>query len=90
MNIKNKYLKYIDKNIKNIKEGSNIVIAGPTGSIATYLCYYLAYLKCNMIFLARNVKLANQLKSEILNKYGSIYAFIILHFYVVDVFYFVF
>ena len=72
MNIKNKYIKYIDKNIKNIKEGSNIVIAGPTGSIATYLCYYLAYLKCNMIFLARNVKLANQLKSEILNKYDSI------------------
>lgn len=72
MILKNKYLRYIDKNIKNIKENSTIVIAGATGSIASYLCFYLAYLKCNLIFLVRNINLANKLKEDILKQYNNI------------------
>ena len=67
MKIKRKYLKYIDKHFKNIKQGSTVAISGATGSTGKALAYYLAYLNCNLVFLVRNIKEGNNLKKELLD-----------------------
>ena len=51
--MKNKYLKYINKNLPRI-EGKTVVITGGTGGIGFHITKYLAYLGAKVILAARN------------------------------------
>ncbi len=66
----NKYLKWIDKNIKNLKE-KRIVLNGATGGIGKEVAFYLSYLKNNLIFLVRNINEGEKLKEEFETKFSN-------------------
>lgn len=52
-----KYIKYVNKNIKNLKN-KTVVILGGTGGIGFYITKYLLLLEANVILAARNEKKA--------------------------------
>lgn len=60
-----KYFKWIDKNINHLSSSDTVLILGATGSMASYLAMYLAYLHCDLILAARNLKEANELKEQL-------------------------
>lgn len=62
--MKNKYFRYIDKNIKDLSN-KVILISGATGSIGSSLCIYLSKLNNELILLARNVKEGEKLKEKL-------------------------
>lgn len=65
MKIKKRYLRYIDKYFKNIKEGITVAISGVTGSTGNALAYYLSYLNCKLVLLVRNINEGYKLKKEL-------------------------
>ena len=68
--MKNKYLKYINKNLPRI-EGKTVVITGGTGGIGFHITKYLAYLGAKVILAARNkdktIKVINEITNLIPN-----------------------
>lgn len=68
--MKNKYLKYINKNFPSL-EGKTVVITGGTGGIGFHITKYLAYLGAKVILAARNkdktIKVINEITNLIPN-----------------------
>ena len=67
----NKYLKYIDKNIKNIPSNSTILLSGGTGGLGSSFLHYLVYLNLNVILLVRNLDLGNKIIEEVKKKFNG-------------------
>ena len=67
----NKYLKYIDKNIKNIPPNSTILLSGGTGGLGSSFLHYLVYLNLNVILLVRNLDLGNKIIEEVKKKFNG-------------------
>ena len=71
-----KYFKWIDLNIKNIKE-KVVLLNGVTGGIGSSIATYLSYLKNDLIILVRNIievkKIKNDLENRFHNKIEVIY-----------------
>lgn len=67
----NKYLKYIDKNIKNIPSNSSILLSGGTGGLGSSFLHYLVYLNLNVILLVRNLDLGNKIIEEVKKKFNG-------------------
>ena len=67
----NKYLKYIDKNIKNIPPNSTILLSGGTGGLGSSFLHYLVYLNLNVILLVRNLDLGNTIIEEVKKKFNG-------------------
>ena len=67
----NKYLKYIDKNIKNIPANSTILLSGGTGGLGSSFLHYLVYLNLNVILLVRNLDLGNKIIEEVNKKFNG-------------------
>ena len=65
LTLNKKYFTWIDNNIKNLNSDDTVLILGATGSMASYVALYLAYLHCNLILAARNIKEANNLKEQL-------------------------
>ena len=67
----NKYLKYIDKNIKNIPPNSTILLSGGTGGLGSSFLHYLVYLNLNVMLLVRNLDLGNKIIEEVKKKFNG-------------------
>lgn len=62
---------WIDKNSASLK-GKRVAISGSTGGIGRELCFYLAYLKADLILMDRNEKKMSDLKAELSNRFNGV------------------
>ena len=62
--------KWIDNNTKSLK-GKTVAITGATGVLGREICLNLGNLGADLILLVRNMKKANALKKEIVDKFNN-------------------
>ena len=61
-------IKWLQDNCINLT-GKRVILTGATGGIGKELVYYLSKLGADITICARNIKLAHELQSDLLNKY---------------------
>ena len=71
MEIKKKYLNWVDKNIEHIDNNKTVLVIGATGSIGTYLVNYLAYKGAKIILAGRNKQSVLRLKHDLIKQYNA-------------------
>lgn len=69
--MKEKYFRFIDKNLKGNFKNKKALIIGGTGGTGKALCEYALYLGMDLILCARNLELANKIKAELNAKYNN-------------------
>lgn len=62
---------WIGKNSASLK-GKRVAISGSTGGIGKELCFYLAYLKADLILMDRNEQKMSNLETEISHRFNGV------------------
>ncbi|MGN0961564.1 MAG: SDR family NAD(P)-dependent oxidoreductase [Christensenellales bacterium] len=62
--------KWLNKNCEKLNN-KKVVITGATGGLGKEICFLLAELKADLILACRNLKLSEQLKTDIISKFPT-------------------